>query len=144
MGPTELIILLTTAGFVLIYYLKRILRKIRNEKKLKMLRRNQARALEILMAEDYSLLEINPKVEINTLVEDRAYQDTAAWDFIVGKGLKRYLVKVLPQGQRMNFGAKGVRERISGQLSLFEMKNLLLVDVERGIIRNIESTSKSL
>lgn len=136
--PVDWLVLgLLVLGY-LVWLILRYKKRSRLKHKMAVARNKEKQAIKFLEKNGYKVIDIQPGAEMKTIVNDREYSTWIRPDLLVKKGNREYVAEVKSGAMATRITNRMTRRQLLEYYVVFGTKGILLVDMEKKRIREIE------
>jgi len=98
---------------------------------------DDSKTVSILEEAGYSLLEVEPTVMVDMVIQGKSHQFEIKSDYLVLRNGRRYLVHLRHDGKQVRLHAKVWRNSFLSDVLVFNADGVLVVDVLKGSINEV-------
>jgi hypothetical protein len=137
-NPTDLFILGAIVGMLVFWQCYKWWRAMRLGRKVARARRGERRALDLLEANGYEILELQKRVPVCTKLDGKECKTYIAADALVRKRGLLYVAEIKTGSEATRVTHAPTRRQLLEYYFVFQPHGILLVDMEQGKIRTVE------
>lgn len=96
-----------------------------------------AKAIQFLKDQDYEILKIKPALTMRMAVDESTHTYEMTADYLVAKGGRRYIVRVIRGSKPVRLQSKMWRGSLLRDVLAFEAAGILVLNLEKGILQDV-------
>lgn len=126
------------AGGLLFYFGLRFIRRKKAIARIKSAKRAESKAIRFLTQQGYSVLDVQKRTPLLTIIDGKPHQNFVQADLIVKKNGKVYVAEVKSGEAASRIVSAPIRRQLLEYYLVYRPHGILYVDMERECVRKVE------
>lgn len=140
MYKQDIFIIGLIVGGIVFYRIHKLFKASSFKRRMRKGKRAEQAAVKLLNQEGYKIVKTQETVTITTYIDGQPYKNHIRADFIVRKGLKKYVAEVKTGTTAPQASNAATRRQLLEYYLVYKPTGVILVDMEKKKIRTIEFT----